>query len=91
MDKRQPHALLTRPPLSSASIGRILFPQILVRLACVKHAARVRPDVYKRQAYHRSGQRICVEIPRCGAVGTPAAVVGKIDVKINGRSARKNC
>ena len=42
-------------------------------------------------AYHRSGQRICVEIPRCGAVGTPAAVVGKIDVKINGRSARKNC
>ena len=38
------HALLTRPPLSSASLGRILVPQILVRLACVKHAASVRPE-----------------------------------------------
>ena len=38
------HALLTRPPLSSTSLGRILDPQILVRLACVKHAASVRPE-----------------------------------------------
>ena len=43
-ERQVPHALLTRPPLSSASIGRILFPQILVRLACVKHAASVRPE-----------------------------------------------
>ena len=38
------HALLTRPPLSSASIGRSLYQQILVRLACVKHAASVHPE-----------------------------------------------
>ena len=43
-ERQVPHALLTRPPLSSVSIGRILFPQILVRLACVKHAASVRPE-----------------------------------------------
>ena len=43
-ERQVPHALLTRPPLSSASIGRILFPQILVRLACVKHAASVHPE-----------------------------------------------
>ncbi len=42
--RQVPHALLTRPPLSSASIGRILFPRILVRLACVKHAASVHPE-----------------------------------------------
>ena len=42
--RQVPHALLTRPPLSSASIGRNLYPQILVRLACVKHAASVRPE-----------------------------------------------
>ena len=38
------HALLTRSPLSSVSIGRILYPQILVRLACVRHAASVHPE-----------------------------------------------
>ena len=38
------HALLTRPPLSFPSIGRSLYPEILVRLACVKHAASVRPE-----------------------------------------------
>ena len=42
-----------RQPLSSASLGRILVPQILVRLACVKHAASAvsytHLDVYKRQ------------------------------------------
>ena len=38
------HALLTRPPLSSVSFGRILNPLILVRLACVKHAASVHPE-----------------------------------------------
>ena len=43
-ERQVPHALLTRPPLSSASLGRILVPQILVRLACVKHAASVRPE-----------------------------------------------
>ena len=43
-ERQVPHALLTRPPLSSASLGRILDPQILVRLACVKHAASVRPE-----------------------------------------------
>ena len=43
-ERQVPHALLTRPPLSSASLGRILVPQILVRLACVKHAASVHPE-----------------------------------------------
>ena len=43
-ERQVPHALLTRPPLSSVSLGRILVPQILVRLACVKHAASVRPE-----------------------------------------------
>ena len=38
------HALLTRPPLSSPSVVRKLLPVILVRLACVKHAASVRPE-----------------------------------------------
>ena len=38
------HALLTRPPLSSISIDRSLYPPILVRLACVRHAASVCPE-----------------------------------------------
>ena len=38
------HALLTRPPLSSDSFDRSLIPLILVRLACVKHAASVHPE-----------------------------------------------
>ena len=38
------HALLTRPPLSPLSFGRILNPVVLVRLACVKHAASVHPE-----------------------------------------------
>ena len=36
------HALLTRPPLSHASLRRV--PHGLVRLACVMHAASVHPE-----------------------------------------------
>ena len=42
--RQVPHALLTRPPLSSTSIVRKLFPWRSVRLACVKHAASVHPE-----------------------------------------------
>ena len=38
------HALLTRPPLSSCSIGRSLIHKIPVRLECVMHAASVSPE-----------------------------------------------
>ena len=38
------HALLTRPPLESFPSGRSLPLMIPVRLACVKHAASVRPE-----------------------------------------------
>ena len=43
-ERQVSHALLTRSPLSSTSIGRSLNPSILVRLACVRHAASVRPE-----------------------------------------------
>ena len=42
--RQVPHALLTRPPLSTPSVVRKLLPVLLVRLACVKHAASVRPE-----------------------------------------------
>ena len=38
------HALLTRPPLEHDSFCRSLFPHVPARLACVKHAASVRPE-----------------------------------------------
>ena len=38
------HALLTSPPLSFHSLDRSLDPGNSVRLACVKHAASVRPE-----------------------------------------------
>ena len=43
-ERQVSHALLTRSPLSSTSINRSLNPSILVRLACVRHAASVRPE-----------------------------------------------
>ena len=43
-ERQVSHALLTRSPLSSTSINRNLNPSILVRLACVRHAASVRPE-----------------------------------------------
>ena len=43
--RQVPHALLTRPPLASASLHpEGIRPTRLVRLACVKHAASVHPD-----------------------------------------------
>ena len=38
------HALLTRPPLSTQSINRSFDHELLARLACVRHAASVRPE-----------------------------------------------
>ncbi len=38
------HALLTRPPLTSINFLRRFCPWSSVRLACVKHAASVRPE-----------------------------------------------
>ena len=38
------HALLTRPPLTSIVVLRRFCPWSSVRLACVKHAASVRPE-----------------------------------------------
>ena len=39
-----PHALLTRPPLKYINSIRKLPPYISARLACVRHAASVRPE-----------------------------------------------
>ena len=38
------HALLTRPPLRYSLVDRSLLKSISVRLACVRHAASVRPE-----------------------------------------------
>ena len=38
------HALLTRPPLSTQHFGRSLRVELPARLACVRHAASVRPE-----------------------------------------------
>ena len=43
-ERQVPHALLTRPPLIHYSVGRSLLHNFIVRLACVKHAASVRPE-----------------------------------------------
>ena len=43
-ERQVSHALLTRSPLNLASIGRSRFPLSPVRLACVRHAASVRPE-----------------------------------------------
>ena len=42
--RQVPHALLTRPPLGYINSIRRLPSHNLVRLACVKHAASVRPE-----------------------------------------------
>ena len=42
--RQVPHALLTRPPLSLFSFCRSFIPIDSVRLACVRHAASVRPE-----------------------------------------------
>ena len=42
--RQVPHALLTRPPLSSSEICRSFNHKNSVRLACVRHAASVRPE-----------------------------------------------
>ena len=38
------HALLTRPPLSTLNFNRSLHSKLPARLACVRHAASVRPE-----------------------------------------------
>ena len=43
-ERQVTHALLTRPPLIHPSVGRSLRQNFIVRLACVKHAASVRPE-----------------------------------------------
>ena len=43
-ERQVTHALLTRPPLIHYSVGRSLRHNFIVRLACVKHAASVRPE-----------------------------------------------
>ena len=43
-ERQVTHALLTRPPLIHHSVGRSLRHNFIVRLACVKHAASVRPE-----------------------------------------------
>ena len=43
-ERQVTHALLTRPPLIHHSVGRSLRHSFIVRLACVKHAASVRPE-----------------------------------------------
>ena len=43
-ERQVTHALLTRPPLFHYSVGRSLRHNFIVRLACVRHAASVRPE-----------------------------------------------
>ena len=43
-ERQVPHVLLTRPPLSISASIRKLPPKYSVRLACVRHAASVRPE-----------------------------------------------
>ena len=43
-ERQVTHALLTRPPLIPKSVDRSLRHGFTVRLACVKHAASVRPE-----------------------------------------------
>ena len=43
-ERQVTHALLTRPPLIHPSVDRSLRQNFIVRLACVKHAASVRPE-----------------------------------------------
>ena len=43
-ERQVTHALLTRPPLIHSSVDRSLRRNFIVRLACVKHAASVRPE-----------------------------------------------
>ena len=43
-ERQVAHALLTRPPLEYAFLGRSLVQHIPVRLACVRRAASVRPE-----------------------------------------------
>ena len=43
-ERQVTHALLTRPPLIPHSVDRSLRHGFTVRLACVKHAASVRPE-----------------------------------------------
>ena len=42
--RQVPHALLTRSPLNLISFDRSRIPLSPVRLACVRHAASVRPE-----------------------------------------------
>ena len=53
------HALLTRPPLESRALSRRTPSSIPARLACVKHAASVRPEPgsnsYVQSFSHSSG------------------------------------
>ena len=43
-ERQVAHVLLTRPPLRLISFCRSFIPLISVRLACVRHAASVRPE-----------------------------------------------
>jgi hypothetical protein len=43
-ERQVPHALLTRPPLNLSDSIRKLHLLSFVRLACVRHAASVRPE-----------------------------------------------
>ena len=43
-ERQVPHALLTRSPLNLISLCRSFVPLSPVRLACVRHAASVRPE-----------------------------------------------
>ena len=43
-ERQVTHVLLTRPPLSKSASIRKLPPNYSVRLACVRHAASVRPE-----------------------------------------------
>ena len=43
-ERQVTHVLLTRPPLSKSASIRKLPPKYSVRLACVRHAASVRPE-----------------------------------------------
>ena len=58
-ERQVPHALLTRSPLNLISFGRNRIPLSPVRLACVRHAASVRPEPGS------NSQKIVSKAPEC--------------------------
>ena len=61
------HALLTRPPLGSKPSARRLPAKSPARLACIRHAASVRPEPGSNSPLEPETLRCAVWFSRCNA------------------------